>query len=96
MSGVDNIEDLKNIEVIDEPQFDIMCKWLGFAVTFVVMLLVLIYASSYFARGSGRYIDRRHERGVSVMDRRAKNKYQSDHRSKYAFKHDIYDEEYDE
>ena len=87
MSGVDDIEDLKNIEVIDEPQFDIMCKWLGFVITFVVMLLVLIYVSSYFARGNGRYIDRRHERGVSVMDRRVKNNDRYD---------DEYDDEYDE
>ena len=63
-----NIEDLKNISVVDEPQFDIALKWLGFAITFVVMLLILIYVSSYFSRKTGRYIHPKHERGIRLSD----------------------------
>ena len=89
MSDVtDDINDLKNISVVDEPQFDIMLKWVGFAVTFVVILLVMIYVSSYFARGSGRYIDRRHERGINILQ------HVDDY--SYKFNHDEYDEEYGE
>ena len=85
MSDLD-VNDLKNISVIDEPQFDIMLKWVGFAVTFVVILLVMIYVSSYFARGSGRYIHKRHERGVNILSEVEPTSYE--------FKHDEYDEEY--
>ena len=87
MSGVD-VSDLKNISIIDEPQFNIMLKWVGFAVTFVVILLVMIYVSSYFARGSGRYIHKRHERGVNILSA-------ADPKS-YKFTHDEYDEEYND
>jgi hypothetical protein len=69
MSDDLSVEDLKNIRVVDEPQFDIALKWLGFAITFVVMLMVLIYVSSYFARSNRTFIDDKYEKGVSAMDR---------------------------
>ena len=72
-----NIEDLKNISVVDEPQFDIALKWLGFAITFVVMLLILIYVSSYFSRKTGRYIHPKHERGIRLSDYKSQPGYKS-------------------
>jgi hypothetical protein len=66
---MDDLDNLKHIKVIDEPYEDITKKWIGFVVTFMVMLLVLIYLSSYFARGTGKYIHKNHERGISVLDK---------------------------